>query len=173
MSIDHKGQRINTREYFMYKGELTADPQREEEYTRMLSEVIVREYHRINRVQASHLVAFTAFQMLRKKHRNLDFYSLLRLPVDEIEIEYEEFRKTFTRMRGKVIDLFNDNKIDMANHLMGDIDEVIDMGIANSGMYHTLRPLLKNKKGNIITQDMNKLYYYHNRTEGYDLEKYI
>jgi glycerol-3-phosphate O-acyltransferase len=79
MSIDHRGNRINTREYFMYKGEITADPQREVEYTRMLSEVIVKEYHRINRVQASHLVAFTAFQMLRKKHGNLDFYSLLRL----------------------------------------------------------------------------------------------
>ncbi len=173
MSIDHKGNRINTREYFMYKGEITADPQREVEYTRMLSEVIVKEYHRINRVQASHLVAFTAFQMLRKKHGNLDFYSLLRLPIDEIEIEYEEFRKTFTRMRDRVIDLFNANKIDIAIHLMGDIDEVIDLGISNVGMYHTLRPLLKNKKGNIITQDMNNLYYYHNRTEGYELEKFI
>jgi len=173
MSIDKHGNRINTREYFMYKGEITADPQREGEYTRMLSEVIVKEYHRINRVQASHLVAFTAFQMLRKKHSNLDFYSLLRLPIDEIEIEYEEFKKTFFRMRDRVIDLFNANKIDIAIHLMGDIDGVIDLGIANVGMYHTLRPLLKNKKGNITTQDMNNLYYYHNRTEGYDLEKFI
>ncbi len=173
MSIDQRGERINTREYFMYQGEITADVQREEEYTRMLSEVIVKEYHRINRVQASHLVAFTAFEMLRKKYKSIDLYSLLRLPVDEIEIEYDDFRKTFLRLRSRIIDLFNDHKIDIAVHLLGEVDEVIDLGIANVGMYHSLRPLLKNKKGNVITQDMNNLYYYHNRTEGYELEKFI
>ncbi len=172
-SIDAKGNHINTREYLMYKGNVTANMQRETEYTRMLSEVIVREYHRINRVQASHLVAFTAFRMIRKHYKSLDLYSVLRLPPDEIEIEYEKFRKTVSKIRNKVVKLFNEEKLDMANHLTDDIDNVIDLGVANVGMYHTFRPLLKNKEGNIITQDMHNLYYYHNRMDGYDLEKYI
>lgn len=173
MSIDAKGNRINTKDYFLFKGEISANTQREEEYTRMLSEVIVKEYHRINRVQASHLVAFTAFQMIRKKYKNLDLYSVLRLPVDEIEINYKEFRNGFSKMRNKIIGLFNDGKIDMATHMTDQIDSVINLGISNVGMYHSKRPLLKNKQGNIITQDINNMYYYHNRMDGYELEKYV
>lgn len=173
MSIDTHGNRINTRDYFLYRGSITADNQREAEYTRMLSEVIIREYHRINRIQSSHLVAFTAFQLIRNKHKNLDLYSVLRLPTDEIEIEYEEFEKAFSKMRNKVIGLFNDGKADMATHMNEDIDKVIDLGLSNVGMYHTRRPLLKNKQGNIITQDINNLYYYHNRMDGYELEKFL
>jgi len=52
-------------------------------------------------------------------------------------------------------------------------DTVIDLGISNVGMYHTYRPLLKNKNGNIISQDLHNLYYYHNRMDGYELEKYF
>jgi glycerol-3-phosphate O-acyltransferase len=173
MSVDAKGKRINSRDYFLFKGKITADVQREEEYTRMLSDVIVKEYHRINRVQSTHLVAFTAFRLLRGRYKNLDLYSVLRLPTDEIEIDYEEFRNAFSKMRNRVIDLFNQNKVDMATHLTEDIDKVIDLGITNVGMYHSRRPLLKNKAGNIITQDLNNLYYYHNRMHGYELEKYL
>jgi glycerol-3-phosphate O-acyltransferase len=173
MSIDKHGNRVNTRDYFMFKGKISADPQREEEYTRMISDVIVKEFHRINRVFASHLVAFTAFQMMRKRHSTLDLYGFLRIPVDEIEIDYNEFREVFDKLRDRVIELYNENKVDMATHLTGDIDEVIDLGIMNVGMYHSKRPLMKNKSGHIVTQDLNNLYYYHNRMDGYDLERYI
>jgi glycerol-3-phosphate O-acyltransferase len=173
MSLDVHGNRINTRDYFLFKGKITDDVQREEEYTRMLSEVIVKEYHRINRVQSSHLVAFTAFQMIRQKHKNLDLYSVLRIPLDEIEIHYPTFRKTFSKIRDHVIELFNEGKVDMATHMTADVDDVIELGIINVGMYHTHRPLLKNKQGNIITQDIHNLYYYHNRMDGYELEKFF
>ena len=173
MSMDKYGNRINTRDYFTFAEKITADPQREEEYTRMISEVIVREFHRINRVFASHLVAFTAFRILVRNHPKLDLYSLLRLPVEDIEIDYKEFRICFDVLRDRIIELFNAGKVDMATHLTGDIDTVIDLGIENVGMYHSRRPLMKNKKGNVITQDINNLYYYHNRMDGYELEKYI
>lgn len=173
MSLDSRGNRINTRDYFLFRGKITANAQREGEYTRMLSEVIIREYHRINRVQSSHLVAFTAFLLIKNKHKNLDLYSLLRLPVDEIEIEYDEFKKAFSKLRNRIIELFNQGRVDMATHMTRDIDKVINLGISNVGMYHTNRPLIINKQGNILTQDMNNLYYYHNRLDGYELEKYL
>ena len=40
-------------------------------------------------------------------------------------------------------------------------------------MYHSKRTLKKDKNGNITTEDMNTLFYYHNRLVGYDLEKHI
>jgi glycerol-3-phosphate O-acyltransferase len=57
--------------------------------------------------------------------------------------------------------------------LLGDADKVIVQGIKNVGMYHSKRTLLRNKKGDVTTEDMNTLFYYHNRLVGYDLEKHI
>jgi len=62
-SLDAHNRIINTKDYFISSGELTIDRQREDEYTRMLSQRIVAEYHKINRVFASHLVSFIAFEM--------------------------------------------------------------------------------------------------------------
>jgi glycerol-3-phosphate O-acyltransferase len=63
--------------------------------------------------------------------------------------------------------------VNHATHLKGDIDLVIRHGLENVGIFHLKRPLLFNKEGNIITRDLNTLYYYHNRLVGYDLEKFV
>ena len=172
-SIDRHGRFINTRDYFTSNGLINADKQREEEYTRRLSQIIVKEYHKINRVFASHLVAFTAFRMWRKQYNKLDLYDFLRLPDEDMAINYDEFKTQFKKARKQVFKLKKQNKVNVAAHLKGSIDDVIRLGIDNVGMYHSKRPLLTDKAGNIITKDLNTLYYYHNRMNGYDLEKYI
>lgn len=172
-SMDPQGRFIDTRDYFISNGEITIDKQREDEYTRMLSQKIVTEYHRINRVFASHLVAFVAFEMWQKKHPKLDLFGLLRLPEEDQVLEYEEFRETCKRVRKQIYNLKEENKANHATHLKGKIDLVIRHGLENVGIFHLKRPLLFNKEGNIITKDFNTLYYYHNRLTGYDLEKFI
>ncbi len=52
--------------------------QRETEYTHKLGKRIVEEFHKINRVFSSHLVAFTAFQIIRLDNKKLDLFNLLR-----------------------------------------------------------------------------------------------
>ena len=172
-SLDANGQRLNPREYFMTNGQVTIDKQRENEYTRMLSAKVVSEYHRINRVFASHLVAFVAFEMLQRKFPKLDLFGFLRLPEEDLEIPYEEFKTTFKKIRKEIYNLKEKGKVYHATHLKGQTDIVIRRGLDNVGIFHLKRPLLKNKKGNIVTQDLNVLYYYHNRLVGYDLEKLI
>ncbi|MBL6448670.1 1-acyl-sn-glycerol-3-phosphate acyltransferase [Fulvivirga sp. 29W222] len=172
-SIDQHGRFINTRDYFTSNGEITADKQREEEYTRRLSQIIVKEYHKINRVFASHLVAFIAFNLWRKQYNKLDLYDFLRLPEEEMVINYDVFRSHFKKVRKQIFKLKKENKVNVAAHLKGNIDDVIKLGIDNVGMYHSKRPLLTDKAGNIITKDLNTLYYYHNRMNGYDLKKHI
>jgi glycerol-3-phosphate O-acyltransferase len=172
-SLDNSGRIIDTREYFTSSGQLTVDRQREDEYTRMLSQRIVTEYHKINRVFASHLVSFIAFEMWVKKFHQLDLFSLLRLPEEDLEIDYEEFKVVFKRVRKQVFLLKEQGKINFASHLKGNSDVVITRGVDNVGVFHLNRPLLKNKKGNIITKDLSLLYYYHNRMVGYDLEQLI
>ena len=172
-SLDTHGRIIETRDYFVSNGDITADKQREDEYTRMLSQKIVTEYHRINRIFASHLVAFVAFEMWQKKHSKLDLFGLLRLPEEDQILEYEEFRTTCKRVRKQIYAMKDQGKVYYATHLKGKIDLVIRHGLDNVGIFHLKRPLLMNKDGNIITKDFNTLFYYHNRLVGYDLEKFI
>lgn len=172
-SLDANQNIINPREYFMTDGKVTIDKQRENEYTRMLASRIVGEYHRINRIFASHLVAFVAFEMWLKKYPKLDLFGFLRLPEEDLVIPYEEFKATFKKIRKEIYKMKDEGKVHHATHLKGDLDLVIQRGIDNVGVFHLKRPVLKNKKGDIVTQDLNVLYYYHNRLVGYDLEKLI
>lgn len=170
-SIDRNGRKIDTKDYFLYNGKVTVDAQREEEYTYHLGKRIVEEFHKINRVFSSHLVAFTAFQMIKRENKKMDLYNLLRLPEEDVVIIYQEFKEECQKVLNKIHELEADSKVQIAPHMKMDIDSIIDHGFANLGMYHAKRPLIKNSMGNIETQDLNLLYYYHNRLHGYDLEK--
>ncbi|PSL05629.1 1-acyl-sn-glycerol-3-phosphate acyltransferase [Cecembia rubra] len=170
-SFDRHGRKINTRDYFISNGIVTVDTQREEEYTHHLGRRIVEEFHLNNRVFSSHLVAFTAFQMIKRGNKKLDLYNLLRLPEEDIFIVYVEFKEACQRVLDKIFDLEAEGRLQVAPHLRQDIDSIISHGLDNVGMYHAKRPLIKNKNGNIETQDLSVLYFYHNRLIGYDLEK--
>ena len=67
-SLDMDGRIIDCRDYFISDGKITVDKQRENEYTRKLGKKIVEEFHKINRVFSSHLLAFTAFQMIKSQN---------------------------------------------------------------------------------------------------------
>ncbi len=170
-SLDKRGRRIDTRDYFVSDGKITIDQQREEEYTHMLGKRIVEEFHKINRVFSSHLVAFVAFELIRSKNNKLDIFDLIRLPEEDISLSYEEFKSGCQLVLDKIFELKAQGKIDAAPHLKRTMDEIIIHGMDNVGMYHAKRPLVRDKQGNIVTEDMSLLYFYHNRLHGYGLEK--
>ena len=169
-SLDQRGNIISLREYFCTEGRISRDTQRESEYTRMLGQAIVKAYYRINQVFSSHLVAFAAFEIIRQQYHYLDLYNLLRLPEEDLVIPYARFRSVCEQLRTRIVALQQAGKVDTAPHLQGDMDAVIEDGLRNVGLYHAQRPLLKNKDGDIITMNLNTLYYYHNRLEGYELD---
>ena len=172
-SLDKHGKIINTKDYFLSSGKVQKDKQREQEYTDNLGRIIVKEFHRISRVFSSHLVAYAAFSILRKKHKRLDLYSFLRLPVEELIIPYDQFRDSIFKLREELFRQYENGICDLAPHLTDDLDDVIAHGLSNVGMYHAKRPLVKNQDGDLVSEDLNLLYYYRNRLEGYDLEKII
>lgn len=170
-SLDKNGRQINTRDYFITGGEVSIDHQREEEYTHMLGKRIVEEFHKINRVFNSHLVAFAAFELIKKKNKKLDLFDLLRLPEEDIIIDFQEFKEACEMVLKKILELKVLGQINTAPHLSRPMDEIIEQGIENVGMYHAKRPIVKGKSGDIGTDDMSLLYFYHNRLTGYGLEK--
>ena len=173
-SLDSNQNPIDTKDYFKSGDSITEDSQREHEYVRILSKRIVEEYHIHNRVFASHLVSFTAFKMLERRNPQLDVYSVLRLPEEFLEIDYEEFKAAYKKLLTQLNKLHKEGKVGMADHMKDRANDSILHGINNAGMYHAKRPLiLKKKKKIVLIQDTNTLYYYHNRMNGYGLEKYI
>lgn len=170
-SLDKWGRLINTRDYFVSDGKVTVDQQREEEYTHMLGKRIVEEFHKINRVFSSHLVAFVAFELIKAKNKKLDLFDLIRLPEEDIFLPYEEFKSACQLVLDRIFELKAQGKIDIAPHMKRDMDAIIAHGLDNVGMYHAKRPLIKDKQENIVTEDMSLLYFYHNRLHGYGLEK--
>ncbi|MCB0509591.1 MAG: glycerol-3-phosphate acyltransferase, partial [Bacteroidetes bacterium] len=172
-SINKIGQKVQIKNYFMLGDTMTEDLQRDSVYTSILGERIVEKFLAYNTVLSSHIVSFVAFELIGREFKNLDIYQLLRIPTDEIEIDIEEFKMEVNNIREKIIDLYAEGKLKIHERLKGDTDEIIKHGIKNLGVYHAQMPLEVNNNGNISTQDLKVLYFYHNRLLGYGLEKHF
>lgn len=171
-SYDKNKNLLDPRDYFLRGQEITVDKQRENEYVRVLSSRIVEEYHKYNRVFASHLVAYTAFKMLERQNPKLDLYHVLRLPEEDLILDYQEFKDNYKKIRGRLEELRGQGEVNMADHMNEKANVSITHGLKNLGLYHDQRPLIL-KDDKIIIQDTKTLYYYHNRMNGYGLEKFI
>ena len=173
-SIGKNGEHIDISRYFMTNGTFTRDAQRDAEYTKMLGDEIVKRFHSESRVFASHLVAFVGFELIRKKHKKLDIYAVLRLPEEDQKLTYLEFTNGVSRLLDRLREMATNGEVHLYHELeIPEIDKVIETGIKNLGMYDAKRPLYKSKDGFIMSEDFNLLFFYHNRLEGYGLAKYI
>ncbi len=173
-SLDKFGHRIEIKDYFANKGILKLDEQREMIYTQMLGEKIVSEFFKNNVVYASHVVTFVAFELLKKKLDYPDIFTLLRTSDEDREIDWDEFKTSVKRVIDELYVLNNKGQLKLAPHMTTRmLDEIIELGINNVGIYHANLPILRNKQGNITSEDLKLLYFYHNRLLGYGLEKCI
>lgn len=174
VSYDQFGRTIDLREYFISGGELRHDRQRNEEYTKRLAKVLVDRFHAENIVLSSHLVAFTAFNIFKKQYPRLDFYALLRLPKDDRNILQTTFFNNVDALRQQLLKMEKAGKLQLSEIVRsGSLKDLIDHGIKNVGAFHVKRVLRFDRDEDITTDDMNLLYYYHNRLDGYDLHRYI
>ena len=173
-SVDKNNQKIDVKDYFSLHDDISYDPQREHEYTKKLSEAIVKEYYRCNQVLCSHVVAFVAFETIAKQHPEADLYTLLRLPLEEIRIPYEGFISSTRQVLEKIYELHAKEQLQHEKTLGESAYIVFKKGITHCGMYHSLRPLFQDKHTqDICTEDLGRLYYYHNRLVGYEIESVL
>lgn len=171
-SYNHLGQRMDLKRYFMTNGELTDDQQREGEYTRILGDRIVDNFFRHNVVLSSHLVCFTCFELLRKRFQHVDIFTLLRAPAEDIRLEKGEVLQALERVLSRLRELVSKGSVQLSPDLDRETEWIMQDGIRNIDLYHAQSPLFVD--GDIIgTEDVKLLYYYRNRLEGYQLEKYV
>lgn len=171
-SYNHLGQAIDVKKYFLTNGELKDDEQRDGEYTKILSERIVENYYKYNVVLTSHVICFTLFEMIKRKYKAYDLFTLLRTPAEDIAIPYEDFSETVLRVKEKLKQMADAGDVQISPELRWNVDKIIDHGMRNINMYHSASTIIKNGN-NMGTEDLKLLYYYHNRLDGYKLENLI
>jgi len=172
-SFDRYGNELAIRDYFLSRGEINEDRQREEEYTKLLAERIANRYHVENVVLSSHLVAHAVFEMLLHQNPKLDIFGILRLPPDDYLFPFHAVEEVIEQMQEKLFGWEREDKIKLAPELRQSPAEVLRDGVKNLGIYHTEKPLLFTKEGNIVSSDFRVLYFYHNRLDNYGLDKAV
>lgn len=172
-SYDRFGNRVHLREYFMSGGEITTDRQRESQYTTILGQRLVERFHKENIVLASHLVAFAAFNVLKHFNRHLDLYGILRLPTSDFYFSLDILSAVLEDMRVQLFKLKDKGHIKLSKNIDLSGEELIRAGVSDLGVYHAQSPLMFDKKDRLMSENFKLLYYYHNRLDSYDLEKYV
>ena len=171
-SYDQTGRIVHTKDYFMENGEVCPDEQRERVYTKVLGERIVERFQRDAVILSSHLVAYSAFQIYLSRFPSLDIFGILNLPKEDLEISYDYFLTMVKKVYDEMEKLADRNEVRIPDEFFP-FEEFIEDGLQNLGLYHPKKPLRKLKSGNIISEDIELLYFYHNRLDNYNLEDLI
>jgi glycerol-3-phosphate O-acyltransferase len=172
-SYDARGRRVEVERYVLKNGEPGHDPQRDAEYTRELSDEIVRAFLRDNVLHSTHLVAYALFNLLRKHNPGPDLYRLLRtggeaasFPMQEVHQEVERVLATLrahSQQRGPRLDRLVEGN---------DTQAIVAEGLKAFSLYHT-RPAAVRRGDRVFHEDRNLLLYYSNRLRGYDLGRQL
>ncbi|MFZ2899213.1 MAG: 1-acyl-sn-glycerol-3-phosphate acyltransferase [Saprospiraceae bacterium] len=170
-SLDRFGNEVALRDYFISDNLVTEDLQRESQYTRILAERIVDRYFKENIVLSSHLVAFTAFEMLKRSNPKLDLFALLRLPADDLAISMADMIACVSQLQKTLYEMEAKGNIKLSEQIRWEPEKLIQDGIRQLGVYNSYKPLKINKKGIIVSQDFKLLFYYRNRLDHYKLEE--
>ena len=173
ISRDRFGKEVSVKDYFVSDGEVTKDLQREREYTKLLATRIAKRYYKENIVLSSHLVAFAAFRILAKLHPKLDLYGVLRLPVDDFHFPMDLMEKVIADLQKELQNMEQNGQIKLSKEILLSPTEILLDGLKNLGIFHAEKPLIKTKKGLIVSQSFKVLYFYHNRLCNYGLEQAI
>jgi len=168
-SIDSHGKKLDLREYFTSDGIVTHDPQREKVYTRHLSDSVVESYHRYNIALSSHVVAFCAFQYLKRANETLDIFGLIKLPEDEFFFEESALIKLIDQVKSHLLQLASEKGVMTSFKEKHTSKDILEEGLRNLGVYHAIKPLKRDKNGQVISENFKTLFYYHNRLDGYKM----
>lgn len=166
------GRHVSTREYFRNQyGVINLDLQREQEYTRLLTERLVERYKSDGIVLASHLVSHAAFAMVERAFPKDDLYALLRLPAEDFIFQREALLSIIEQLRDQLLKLEREDHAKASVELRGEPEQILEDGLNSLGTFHIKQPLRHDKAKNIVSDNFSLLYYYHNRLLTYGLKR--
>ncbi|HHM21751.1 MAG TPA: glycerol acyltransferase, partial [Bacteroidetes bacterium] len=125
ISYDRQGRPVNVGEYFVSNGQIIRNEQREAEYTKILADRIVERYFKENIVLSSHVVAFAAFNILKKENRNLDLFGVLRLPPEDYFFPMTKMREVVRQLKYILIEKEKNGRIKLSQQIYMNVDDLI------------------------------------------------
>ena len=129
---------------------------------------------KFNVVLSSHLVCFAAFEYLRNQFNSVDIFTLLRTPPEELKIPAQELNRIIEQLKERLKEMNRNNQVLLSHEIRFTTEKLIENGMNNINMFHANSPILKSLDGSYYyTEDIKLLFYYHNRLEGYGLQKLI
>ncbi len=164
------GRIIDIKYYFSGPQGIERNAQREQIYTKLLAENIATSYKTQNIVLSSHILAFSAYKYLELQNPDLDLYDLLSLPVDEFEFDKKILIELINKMLSQLKELEKVNKIILGINSNRTAEEILQIGLTKLGVFHPLKPLVKNADGKIMSESFKLLHFYHNRLTNYGIE---
>lgn len=172
-SFDPSGNKVNVSDYFFKEGKIHNDNQRDAQYNIALGEIVCDKLLSENLVLPSHLIAFVAFRLILKMNSKLNLYDVLRLDHEKLVIPKELFENTIQEILELLKEKASKNELKLEKRFENNVQEIIFEGIKNLSVFHMQRAIKKDKNGDYVSENLNLLYYYHNRLIGYELENYI
>jgi len=168
-SHDDRGSNIDLEKYFSKEDIPNVDAQRESVYTRILADRIVHSFKKENIVLSSHLVAFAAFKCLKSQNPELGLFELIRVNTKSVRISLVDFRMRCRKII-KALQNHNDFEVKFSAVFGKDLDDIIEDGINNLGVYHHDKVVKWIDKNTLGSEDLKLLYYYHNKLVHYELD---
>jgi glycerol-3-phosphate O-acyltransferase len=170
ISRDKFGQKIEVKDYFITKGALIFDAQRESEYTQLLSAKIASSYMEENVVLPSQLAAYAAFKLLCFEIKPDSLLDIFRLDPQNYALDVNQFQYVFDFCLDRLRLLEKEKKIILSKDFSSQSGfGLCKEAIKKLGVYHTKLPLKFKNKTQLISEDFQILYFYHNRLDGYSL----
>jgi len=161
-SRDRSGRRIDPRTYLLGgDGEVTADDQRDAEYTRLLGRRLVEVYPRETVFHATHLVARVLYDAVCADAGTRDVYKLLRLPPGK-EIPITAVIQGVGALRARIAGDRDAGRLHQRVAAAGDT-AVVDDAVRALGSYHST-PVVERRGDALRIGDLELVYYYQNRT---------
>ena len=153
-------------------GPAASDAQRDRIYTRMLSESIVSAYRRDNLVQATHIVAFVAWSLLRAAHPGRDLWQHVFSTETDRTLHRRAVLEGLDRVLAALDTLAGSSKLRMALPAAGARDRaeaVLDEALARFASFHRTCALAHHRGSQLLVGPRLALYY-SNRLTGYGLD---
>ena len=171
-SVGPHGLRLDSTQWLRSLGELTRDPQRDQEYVRELGERLTDRFYQDNTVLTSHLVAFAFFEALRMKYPDYDLFRFLRLSPGQRTLQLADFWPTAEQFYKTLVEKSKAGRFYLSEELLrgNDPRKWVLEGAQQLGVFHDAQ-VVKISDGVISTDDMSLLYYYRNRLSGYGLSR--
>ena len=173
-SIAPNGKPFDIKGYFEVENKIVRDEQRNFEYTKILGSKIVSSYFENNTVMTAPLVAFVYFIQLKKRHKHLSLFEIMLLPREDRIVSRDNMMAGMATIIVKLKDLEKLNKVNLSEIIKeSTIDNVLANGMNSISLFNSKKVVYADSDGNINSQDVRLVYFYHNRLIGYNLEEYL